>query len=182
MDSALVVQAAGGGVPWLTASVDGDVRLVQRDSLPRATGGVYTPFLGSPLQPLGAAVSVEQIVPAAFVAALRSRNYSLGFTPLAVLTDADESSPTATPAVSPSVAFDQRAARLAITARMSPSPLLVRASIPEELKWGWMQYVSFLPITLVLAHILKTALFGWRLVDTAVMVDAPRAASKLHVA
>ena len=107
--------------------------------------------------------------------------------------------------------------------RMPPTAIRVRPGVAEELKHGWIQYVSFLVLTVIagvsrrraglarrgrgcaspppldrasviLAHILaprdpsllaawllRVALFSFRLVETAVYVDAPRASAKAHV-
>jgi len=120
---------------------------------------------------------------ARFLAALRARNFSLAWAaPPAELTDADPAPPAAGADVFPAAAAVPRAARLDVTARLAPAPVTVRASVSEELKWGWMQYVSFLVLTGLAARVLRAALFGGRLIDTAVVVDAPRAATKMHVA
>ena len=106
---------------------------------------------------------------------------------------------------------------------MPPTAIRVRPGVAEELKHGWIQYVSFLVLTviagaswgraglarrgrgsappphstarqwsphtycphvtrpLLAAWLLRVALFSFRLVETAVYVDAPRASAKAHV-
>ncbi len=69
-----------------------------------------------------------------------------------------------------------------LRARVPPGPVLVRPRVSEELKWGWVQYLSFLVLSGTAAYVIRWALFSLRIVETAVIVDAPRAAMKLHVA
>ncbi len=75
-----------------------------------------------------------------------------------------------------------RAFDFAARFRVPLSPVLVRPRVTEELKWGWVQYLSFLALSGAVAYIIKWALFGLRVVETAVVVDTPRTAGKLHVA
>lgn len=181
MDSALVAHVASG-VPIQAAVIEGELTLRQRDSLPRPVGGVYSPYLSRPLQAMDTAVAVEQVTVAAYLQALAARNFSLAFTTAAPIVEADTWVPKAVPDVAVGVPLQPRTVRVDVTFRLPRAPVVVKATISEELKWGWIQYLSFLVITAYLAYLLRTALFGWRLVETAVLVDAPRAASKLHVA
>lgn len=181
MDSALVAHVSSG-VPMQGAVVEGEITLRQRDSLPRPVGGVYSPYLSTPLQAMDTAVAVEQVTLAAYLQALAARNYSLAFSSAAPIIETDSWVPKSVPDVAVGAPLQPRTVRVDVSFRVPRAPMVVRATISEELKWGWIQYLSFLVITAYLAYLLRTALFGWRLVETAVLVDAPRAAAKLHVA
>lgn len=71
------------------------------------------------------------------------------------------------------LATSPRAFKLEVLARVPPVPLLVRPGVSQELKHGWIQYMSFLPLTVLLAWLVRYALFRWRVVDT-LTVDQPR--------
>jgi hypothetical protein len=68
---------------------------------------------------------------------------------------------------------------LTVVARIAPTSVLIRPGIAEELKHGWIQYVSFLWVTAVAAWFLRSFIFGYRIIETSVQVDAPR--GKLHI-
>ncbi len=80
------------------------------------------------------------------------------------------------------LATQPRTFEVSVRARIPLGPVLVRPRVSEELKWGWVQYLSFLAITVTIAYIIRWALFSLRIVETAVLVDAPRAAGKQHLA
>ncbi len=80
------------------------------------------------------------------------------------------------------LATKPRAFEVSVRARIPLTPVLVRPRVTEELKWGWVQYVAFLTLTAAVGYIIRWALFSLRIVETAVLVDAPRTATKLHVA
>jgi hypothetical protein len=71
---ALLVASVSAGIPLSSALLDGDVRLAQRASLPTPTKGIYTPFKGAPLPNIDSPASMEDILPAAILAAVRGRN------------------------------------------------------------------------------------------------------------
>lgn len=68
------------------------------------------------------------------------------------------------------------------TYRIPIGPVTVRPRISEELKHGWIQYVAFLVLTVFIAYIIRWAFFTLRIIETAIIVDAPRSTTKLHVA
>ncbi len=80
------------------------------------------------------------------------------------------------------VATQPRAFEVVVRFRVPPGPVLVRPRISEELKWGWVQYLSFLALSGTVAWIMRWALFSLRIVEVPVLVDAPRSATKLHAA
>lgn len=79
------------------------------------------------------------------------------------------------------LATQPRSFTVNIKARIPPGPVLLRPRVTEELKWGWVQYLSFLVLTGAAAWVIRWALFSLRIVETTVLVDAPRTAAKLHV-
>lgn len=72
-DSLLTARVTGG-VPGAGALVDGDVRLLQRDSLPFPYAGVYAPYKNSPLLDLNDVTSVQQLSAASILTQYRQRN------------------------------------------------------------------------------------------------------------
>ncbi len=170
------------GVAGSRLVVDGDVTLRQRLALPRAAGGVYKPYLLSPLPALGAATSADAASPAGILAAIAARNYSLAFTPsVAPVWVPDAAVPAAFDAAA-TLGTVPRSFTLELVARMPLAPVLLRPSIANELKHGWIQYVAILSITLVAAALVRRALFGLVIVETTVLADAPRSLAKYHVA
>ena len=67
-----------------------------------------------------------------------------------------------------------------LTARVPLGPVLVKPTIAEELKHGWVQYLALLVVSGAAAWVLRTVLFGWLVVETVVLADAPRSLAKLH--
>ena len=63
---------------------------------------------------------------------------------------------------------------------MPVGPVVVAPSIPEELKHGWTQYATLLAVTITLAWYIRRVIFGYGIVETTVLVDAPRQLVKLH--
>lgn len=76
MDAALVVHYASA-TPGTSLTADGDVVFRQRDSLPFAPGGTFTPYLLDALVYPSTAVSMGQVLPSGVIAATRARNYTV---------------------------------------------------------------------------------------------------------
>lgn len=184
MDGLLIgssAAAGAGGMPGSALHLDGDLVFEQRDSFPSPPAGVYAPYLNDPLpQPEGAR-SLADVRLEGLVEAYRRRNATVRLdvpypvwvpdthTRVTPGSDADLASAGPTP----------RAFTLTLTARVAPTSVRVRPGVAEELKHGWIQYFSFLPVCALAAWILRAVLFGYRIVDTRVVVDTPK--SKPHL-
>lgn len=170
-------------IPGQRLVLDGDVTLHQRSPIPRATSGtVYKPYLNSPLTPLANALSSTAVSPEGILGEIAARNYTLAYAyshpPIWV---PDASIPTApiTPDVN-TLRTTQRSFQLTFTARVPVGQVVVAPSIPEELKHGWTQYATLLAVTITVAWYIRRVIFGYGIVETTVLVDAPRSLVKLH--
>jgi hypothetical protein len=169
------------GVPGQRLVLDGDVTLQQRCALPRMGGAPYQPYLFTPIPALSAAQSAYAASPEGILAGVSGRNFTLRFTPaVAPVWVPDATIPGPLAATASALATQARSFQLSLTARVPLGPLLVTPSIPEELKWGWVQYVPMLFITGLVAWIFRRVLFGMAVVETTVIADAPRSLVKLH--
>jgi hypothetical protein len=176
---ALVATSYASAVPGQTLVVEGDVTLAQRAALPRMGGGVFQPYLLAPLPTLSGAGSALEASPEGLLAAAAARNFSLRFSPAVPAVWVPDAAPPAA-ALGGALATQPRAFSVRLTARVPLGPVLVRPTIAEELKHGWVQYLSLLVVTGVVAWVLRTVLFGWLVVETVVLADAPRSLAKLH--
>jgi hypothetical protein len=188
---ALVVGSWSAGFAASRLDLDGDLALAQRQSLPAASAGTFAPFLGAPLPALELAASAADVQPAALLAAARGRNFSLRLDVPAPLWTPDASAAAAGGAaaaaggaaadLSTVLGTQPRSFTVALRARVPAGAVWLRPKISEELRWGWMQYLSFLVLSSAVAWCFRWALFGLGIFETSVVVDAPRAASKLHL-
>jgi hypothetical protein len=176
---ALVSASHASAVPGQKLVLEGDVTLAQRAALPRIGGGVFQPYLLSPLPTLAGARSAAEASPEGLLSAAAARNFSLRFSPAVPAVWVPD---TATPggALGSKLATQPRAFTLKLTARVPLGPVLVRPTIAEELKHGWVQYLALLVVSGFVAWVLRTVLFGWLVVETVVLADAPRSLAKLH--
>lgn len=182
MDGLLSASYASG-VPGSRLILDGDLRLYQRAPLPNPVSGVYAPYLWSPLPALSGVTSPLQASPEGLLPLVAVRNYSLAYTPVvAPVWVPDPFLPVTSALDTSNLALVPRAFQLSLTARVPFGQVLVTPTIGQELKWGWVQYLSLLWVTIVLAWLLRRILFGCRIVDTTVLADAPRSLTKLHAA
>ena len=55
--------------------------------------------------------------------------------------------------------------------RVPALPVRVRPAVSEELKHGWIQYLAFFTLSLALGWIVKTVVFGYRILETSVYID-----------
>ena len=144
-------------------------------------GAPYAPYLTSPLASLASALSATAASPEGILAAAAARNYSLRFAPSAAavwVPDATIPGPLADAVAA--LATQPRSFQLQLTARVPLGPVLVAPTIPEELKFGWVQYVALLTVSAAVAWVLRRVLFGMAVVETTVLADAPRSLVKLH--
>lgn len=185
MDAVIVGSSAGagsGGLPGSALHLDGDLVFTQRDSFPSPPAGVYAPYLNDPLpQPEGAR-SLADVRLDGLIDTYRKRNATVRLdvpypvwvpdthTPVTPGSDADTTAAGPVP----------RAFTLTLTARVPPTAVRVRPGVAEELKHGWIQYFSFLPVTALAAWVLRAVLFGYRILDTRVVVDVPKAKAHLE--
>lgn len=178
---ALLSHSFFSGVPGQRLVLDGDVTFQQRCALPRMGGAPYQPYLFTPIPALSAAQSAYAASPEGILAGVSGRNFTLRFTPaVAPVWVPDATIPGPLAATASALATQARSFQLSLTARVPLGPLLVTPSIPEELKWGWVQYVPMLFITGLVAWIFRRVLFGMAVVETTVIADAPRSLVKLH--
>ncbi len=207
MIDGIIAARATGGVPGSRVILDGDVRLLQRDSVPFPWAGIYTPYARSKVANLDDIIMIEDLCISRLMGAVRSRNrecnarpglthsmrasphrLTLSFSrliscavtmsydvPLPVWYAEDAYVPSTSPTASltSALALQPRSFQVEMVARIPPAPILVRPGVSQEIKHGWIQYMSFLPITLVLAWIFRYVIFRWRVIDTLV-VDTPR--------
>ena len=182
---ALVVAAHASGFAASRLDLDGDLVLVQRQNLPVASPGTFAPYLGSPLPSLDAAETAADVLPPALLAAARERNFSLRLDVAAPLWTPDAfaaaSAGSGAADLTATLATQPREFTVALTARVPTGAVWLRPKVSEELRWGWMQYLSFLVLSHAVAWCMRWALFGLGIFETSVVVDAPRAASKLHL-
>ena len=184
---ALVVGSWSAGFAASRLDLDGDLTLLQRQNLPVASAGTFAPFLAAPLPSLDLAATAADVQPAALLAAARGRNFSLRLEVPAPLWTPDASASAAAAAgggaADLTATLGSRARRftVALHARVPTGAVWLRAEISEELRWGWLQYLSFLVLSSAVAWCFRWALFGLGIFETSVVVDAPRAASKLHL-
>ena len=182
---ALVVGAWSAGFAASRLDLDGDLLLAQRQNLPVAGAGTFAPFLGAPLPALELAGSAAELQPAALLAAARGRNFSLRLDVPAPLWTPDASAAAggagAAADLTATLGSRPRDFTVALRARVPAGAVWLRPKISEELRWGWMQYLSFLVLSSAVAWCFRWALFGLGIFETSVVVDAPRAASKLHL-
>lgn len=185
MDSVLVAQANGGGVPGSSVYLDGDLVFVQRDSIPTRPGGVYVPYMASPLSTPEQAKNVADLRIASIVGNYRDRNITVALdVPTPVWSPEIAYTPvspaTVTTADGAYHLMNHRSFDMNVVVRLPPTEIRIRPGAAEELKHGWIQYVSFLVVTIPLAWILRSLIFGYRLLETSVLVDAPRVKSHLE--
>ena len=189
---ALVVGSWSAGFAASRLDLDGDLLLAQRQNLPVASAGTFAPFLGAPLPSLDLAGAAADVAPAALLAASRARNFSLRLDVPAPLWTPDASSAAAAapggaaaaaaaPDLTATLGSRPRDFTVALRARVPTGPVWLRPKISEELRWGWLQYLAFLVLSAAVAWCFRWALFGLGIFETAVVVDAPRTASKLHL-
>ena len=184
MDALLSVSHASA-VPGQTLVLDGDVTLQQRAVLPPMSAGKFQPYQQSPLPALDSALSATVASPQGLLAVAAARNYTLRFTPTVPavwVTDAATPSVAAADYTNPALATRPRAFTLQLKAHVPLGPVLVRPTIAEELKYGWVQYATLLSITAAAAWYIRSVLFGRLVVETVVLADAPRSLTKLHAA
>ena len=181
---ALVVGSWSAGFAASRLDLDGDLLLAQRQNLPVASAGTFAPFLGAPLPSLDLAAAAADVAPAALLAASRARNFSLRLDVPAPMWTADAASAAAAAPpgdLTATLGSQPRDFTGARRARVPTGPVWLRPKISEELRWGWLQYLAFLVLSSAVAWCFRWALFGLGIFETAVVVDAPRAASKLHL-
>lgn len=180
---ALVVASFSSGMPATRLDVDGDLVLAQRQALPASVGGIFSPYLLTPLPRPEDAVSADELEPRALLAAARGRNFTLRFDVLAPMWTLDAAAPgAASPAPLQSVlGTAARAFTLQMRARVPEGAVRVRPLVSEELRWGWIQYLSFLVLSAAVAWGFRWALFALGVVDASLVVDSPYASGpKLH--
>ena len=129
---------------------------------------------------------MNDVLPASLLAAARARNYSLRFdvpAPQGLPDSYVPPTPSASGVPPPQAALAAypRSFTVALRARVPAGPVWLRPAVSEELRWGWMQYLSFLVLSAAVAWACRWALFSLHLVETTVVVDAPRSATKLHL-
>lgn len=182
MDGVLVASHTSG-VSGSSFVADGDVVFRQRDSLPYAPDGIYTPYLRSPLTPLAAPTSIQDVLPNNILREYRSRNHTVELSVPYAIWEEQRPDYSMPPYVDVIQAVGRTVGRksfdIRVTARIPPTAVRVRPGVTEELKHGWIQYVSFLVITVVAAWVLRKLVFGLHIVETAIFADTPRA--KLHL-
>ena len=182
MDAALVHSATSGGLPANRLDVDGDLLFYQRDKLPAAPPGIYSPYLDAPLVLPENAQTVNDLTPRAVLDASRSRNFSLQVNAPTLLWTYENYVSGASESEAVSVAGTQkRDFTLSLRLRVPPSRIWLRPRISEELRWGYMQYVSFLVVTVIVSWFTRWVLFSLHIIDASLVVDAPRTATKLHL-
>ena len=182
MDGLISVGGTGGGVPGARLVLDGDITIAQHSTLPATPEGVYAPFLASPLPPLSAALSARAATPEGILEGVYARNYTLRYTQCAGAQPVWLPDPWVPSAVDVSaLATQPRSFELLLTARVPRSAVLIKPSVAQELKWGWVQYVALLAVTATVAWVLQRVLFGLRIVETTVLVDVPTGGTKLHL-
>jgi len=169
------------GVPVSRLVVDGNVALAQRLPLPRPAGGVYAPYLLSPLASLDAARSAADASPEGILAAAAARNFTLSFAPAVAPVWAVDAFVPGSPDAAATLGTAPRAFALELTVRVPIAPLLVRPSVASELKFGWIQYAALLAVTAPLAWLVRRALFGLLILETTVLADATRSVVKHHL-
>lgn len=169
-------------MPGQRLVLDGDVTLLQRGgALPPTSAGLFKPFALDPLPSLASAMSATAASPQGLLAIAAARNLTLRFSPsVPAVWVPDGARPGAF--AGELLATQQRAFTLALTARVPLGPVLVRPTVAEELKHGWVQYVALLSITAAAAWLIRSVLFGRLVVETVVLADAPRSLTKLHAA
>ena len=182
MDSALVYSANSGGLPANRLDVDGDLTFYQRDKLPAAPPGIYSPYLDSPLVLPENAITFTDITPFSILDTSRARNFSLQVNAPTMLWTYENyvSAASGSEAVS-KVGTRRREFSVALKLRVPPSRIWLRPRISEELRWGYMQYVSFLVVTVIVSWYTRWLLFSLHIIDASLVVDAPRTATKLHL-
>jgi len=178
----LVSAHYASGVPGQRLVLDGDITLAQRSPIPRSTSGTtYKPYTNSPLTLLSSALSALAASPEGIVAEAAARNFTLSYQPASTpIWVPDPSIPKSVSTDLTNLRTSQRAFQLAFTARVPVSTVVVAPSIPEELKYGWIQYVALLAVTGTLAWYLRRIVFGFGIVETIIQADAPRSLVKLH--
>lgn len=163
--------------PGASFVADGDLTIQQRAPVPNVVDGIFTPFMASPLPEPATAVRLQQLLPEAVLAIYRSRNYTTLFDVPYPMWTPDLAHNPATP---PCAAVDcqplqPRNFAVSMKVRIAPTGVVVRPTVSEELKHGYIQYVAFLVLTALLAWLLRKIIFGYHILETSVFVDAPRA-------
>jgi Transmembrane protein 231 len=182
----LAVTSYTSNVPGTGFIADGDLQLQQRSTLPYVADGIYVPYLNSPLVSLDAATTLNQILPDTIISQYRERNFTTFMNVPYPLWEPDyayvpssASIPGSPVAPNRGLSGTGRTFTTTMKVRIPPIPVLIRPPISQELKWGWIQYLSFLVLTVIVAWILRKVIFGYHVLETSIFVDAPR--SKLHV-
>lgn len=186
MDGAIVVNG-NSPVPVSEVHVDGQLGLQQKEALVAPRGGIFSPYYETPLPSLEYASSPQIFSPEGIRNSLQSRNFTLRVDPHAgspvwVPDFHKPRDPAATAPANLGPVAKERDFVLKLECEVPVSGIRVHPSISEELKHGWIQYASFLAITMPAAWILLWLVFGLGIVDTTVVVDSLRGGSKVHVA
>lgn len=165
---------------------DGDLQLQQRSTLPYVSDGIFVPYLNDPLVSLDAATALNQVLPDAILGQYRDRNFTTFLNvpyplwePEFAYSPSLASAPGSLVPPNRGLSGTGRTFTTTMKVRIAPTAVLIRPPVSQELKYGWIQYLSFLVLTVFVGWLLRKVLFAYHVLETSIFVDAPR--SKLHV-